>query len=111
MTTFALTNGLARNWVSRCYRRILQRDAEFFGIVEQHDLINHVDDSVAGFDVDFDDLRTIFCAVSLSFLVELLLPAHAASVLPVGHFDGFLASQVIAVDDLVLDRVEGQYCR
>ena len=70
-----------------------------------------MDDSVAGFDVDFDDLRAVFYAVSLSFLVELLSPAKATTVLPVGHFDGFLASQVMAVDDFVVDRVEGQYFR
>jgi len=105
-------NGWRWRWeghFGRCKCRICRRDTEFVNIVEKHHLIDHVNDSVAGFDVDFDDLRSVVHSVSLPLLEETLSLAHAATVLAVGHFDGFLAFQVLTIDNFILDRVEGQY--
>lgn len=67
-----------------------------------------MDYSAATFDVGFNHRWWVVIAVSLALLEDTVFPAHGATVLAVRHFDGFPALKVFAIDDIVLDRVEGQ---
>mmetsp|Transcript_12290 Transcript_12290/g.31038 ORF Transcript_12290/g.31038 Transcript_12290/m.31038 type:complete len:243 (-) Transcript_12290:1193-1921(-) len=109
IVTHNLVNSLAgRGWF-RCRRNIVRRgcwfvlfgrgrrsihrwDTEILLIVVKHHLIDHVQNSVAGFDIGLDDFGAFLRAVSFSLLVNTATTANGTAVFSVRHFQEVLAT-------------------